>query len=326
MASTALVTGAAGFIGSHLCDHLLATGRYEQVVGLDAERVGSAVGNLDHAHRQDGFSYHRADIGDGPTVAEILARHRVTHVYHLAAESHVDRSIEDSRPFFETNVMGTQALLERCRQHGVARFLNQITDEVYGPVPRGESLEGDPFRPSSPYAASKAAQHLVGQAYFHSFGLRVIATFPSNTYGPRQFPEKLIPRFILRLLEGRNVPLMASSGFSRDWLWVGDHCRGLIAAMEHGVAGQGYNLGGDNELTNGDLTARILQTLGLDESRIDRVPDRPSHDCRYRVNSSLAHQQLGWTPQRDFPAGLARTLDWYTEHRLRRWPELELTP
>ena len=326
MASTALVTGAAGFIGSHLCDQLLAAGEHDGVVGLDAERVGSAVDNLRVARAHACFTYYRADIGDGPTVGQILQRHAVTHVYHLAAESHVDRSIDDSRPFFVTNVLGTQVLLECCRRHGVNRFLNQITDEVYGPVPQGESVEGDPFRPTSPYAASKAAQHHLGLSYFHSFGLPVIATFPSNTYGPRQYPEKIIPRFVLRLLEGRNVPLMASKGYSRDWLWVGDHCRGLMAAMEYGIPGQGYNLGGANELTNSDLTVRILDALHLDDSRIDIIPDRPSHDCRYRVNSTLAHEQLGWSPKMDFPSGLELTLKWYTSLRLGRWPELERTP
>jgi dTDP-glucose 4,6-dehydratase len=320
MGSAILVTGAGGFIGSHLCDHLLTREGVDRVVALDAERTGFSPHNLDEARADPRLVYIKADVRDGATLAQVLAEHAIDHVFHLAAETHVDRSIADPAPFVETNVLGTQRLLEACRAADVRRLVNVITDEVYGEVPQGESREGDPLRPRSPYAASKAAQYHLGMAYHATYGLPVISALPSNTYGPRQYPEKLIPRFVMRLARGQTVPLMASSHFTRDWLWVGDLCRGLWRALELGQPGRAYNLGGGEEITNLEMTRRILGLMGVGEERIETVPDRAGHDRRYRVCSERAREELGWEPGSTLNNGLPATVVWFQHHAEGWWP------
>ncbi len=320
MGHSILVTGAGGFIGSHLCDHLLTRGEVDRVVALDAERTGFSPHNLAAARADPRLRYVRADIRDGLLLSAALAEHAVDAVVHLAAETHVDRSIADASPFLEVNVLGTHRLLEACRDAGVQRLVNVITDEVYGEVPEGESREADALHPRSPYAASKAAQLHLGMAHHATYGVPVVTALPSNAYGPRQYPEKLIPRFVLRLAAGRRVPLMASSHFARDWLWVGDLCRGLWRALQRGQPGQAYNLGGGEEVSNLDMTRRILDLMGVGEDRIETVPDRPGHDCRYRVASERARGELGWEPRTRLAQGLPETVAWYRDRGRGWWP------
>ncbi len=317
-----LVTGAGGFIGSHLVDHLLATTADVRIVALDAERTGWSPHNLDAARGDDRLTCVKVDVRDEVGVRSVLELYDVSHVVHLAAETHVDRSIDDPRCFVDNNVVGTQVLLEACRSRGVERLLNVITDEVYGPQADGVTVrEGAPLAPSSPYAASKAAQLLLGQAYHRTWDLPVIAALPSNTYGPRQYPEKLIPRFVRRLARGLDVPLMASTHHRRCWLWVGDLCRGLSAALWRGTPGAAYNLGGAHEVTNREIAHRIVDLCGADPSRITIVPDRPGHDARYAMDSGRARRELDWRPRRALDDGLAETVDWMLRHGAAWWPE-----
>jgi dTDP-glucose 4,6-dehydratase len=309
-----LVTGGAGFIGSHLVRTVLAPQEplgAVHVTVLDSLTYAGSQENLATVRHHPRFRFVRGDITDAVVVDRLVAEHDA--VVHLAAESHVDRSIAAALPFVHTNVLGTQTLLDAALRHGTEPFLHVSTDEVYGSVPSGSSTEQDPLMPSSAYSASKASSDLLALACHRTHGLDVRVTRCSNNYGPCQFPEKLIPRFVTRLLRGENVPLYGDGANIRDWLHVDDHCRGLIAVLAGGRPGEIYNIGGGTELTNRELTGALLTAFGVGWDRVDRVADRKGHDLRYSVDWTKIRRELGYEPRCDFAAGLAETVAWYRE-------------
>ena len=309
------VTGGAGFIGSHyvrelLADRLPGTAG-AQVTVLDKLTYAGNLANLPDGHPR--LTFVHGDICDGELLRELLAGHDL--VVHFAAESHVDRSLDSAAAFMTTNVMGTHTLLDACRTTGVRRVVHVSTDEVYGSVPHGSSTERDLLEPNSPYAASKAASDLVARAHWRSHGLEISLTRCSNNYGPYQFVEKLIPLFITNLLEGKDVPLYGDGHHVREWLHVDDHCRALHLVAVDGRPGETYNIGGGTELTNAELTERLLKLCGAGAERVRQVPDRKAHDERYSVDISKITGELGWEPRVPFPDGLADVVDWYRQHR-----------
>ncbi len=314
---TVLVTGAAGFIGSHFVRSAL-TDRYpalagEPVVVLDALTYAGNLANLDPVAGSPRLRFVHGDICDVAAVDSAMAGARA--VVHFAAESHVDRSITGATGFVVTNVVGTQVMLDAALRHGVRTFVHVSTDEVYGSIEHGSWPEDHALHPRSPYAASKAAADLLAQSYTTTYGLDVRVTRCSNNYGPYQFPEKVIPLFVTTLLDGGDVPLYGDGGNVRDWLHVEDHCRAVEAVLDRGRPGGVYNVGGGTELTNRELTERLLTAVGAGPERVRPVADRPGHDRRYSVDSTLIRTELGWTPQVPFEQGLADTVAWYTQHR-----------
>ncbi len=309
-----VITGAAGFIGSRLAEMLLASEEVgaDEVVLLDALTYSGRRENMATALADPRARFVHGSITDPATTDAALAG--ADWVLHLAAESHVDRSIAGARPFFETNVLGTQQLLESARRAGVARFVHVSTDEVYGSIAEGSWREDHLLEPNSPYSASKAGSDLAALAYHRTYGLDVRVTRCSNNYGPRQFPEKVIPLFVTNLVDGRSVPLYGDGLNVRDWLHVDDHCRGILAVAMRGRAGEVYNIGGGTELTNRELTERLLALCGADLSRVEAVADRLGHDRRYSVDWTKIREELGYSPQVDFAEGLAATVAWYREN------------
>ncbi len=306
-----VITGAAGFIGSRFAELLLADADrlgYDDVVLLDALTYSGRRENMEQALSL-GARFVHGSINDPDVVDEVLAGAHA--VVHLAAESHVDRSITGARDFFLTNVLGTQQLLEGARRAGVSRFVHVSTDEVYGSIATGSWREDHVLEPNSPYSASKAGSDLAALAYHRTYGLAVMVTRCSNNYGPRQFPEKVIPLFVTNLMDGESVPLYGDGLNVRDWLHVDDHCRGILAVLAGGRAGEVYNIGGGTELTNRELTTRLLALCGADESSVRVVPDRLGHDRRYSVDWGKIHAELGYEPRVDFESGLAETVAWY---------------
>ena len=309
---TLLVTGGCGFIGSNFVRLLLAERPDVRVVNLDALTYAGNAESLDDVAGDERYAFLKADIADAEAVEAAYAEHRPDAVVHFAAESHVDRSILDSGPFVRTNVVGTQTLLDAARRHDVKRHVHVSTDEVYGSLgPEGLFTEETPLAPNSPYSASKAASDLLARSYHHTFGLDVVTTRCSNNYGPYQFPEKLIPLFVSNLIEGKTVPVYGDGSNVRDWIHVEDHCRGVLAALEEGTAGEVYNFGGASEMTNLELTRSLVKALGRDESAIEYVRDRPGHDLRYAIDFSKSERELGWRPRWTFEDGLAATIEWY---------------
>ncbi len=262
--------------------------------------------------RDSRVTFVRGSITDQLVVDEVLSGAHA--VLHLAAESHVDRSITGARLFYETNVVGTQQLLESSRTLGVERFVHVSTDEVYGSILEGAWREDHLLEPNSPYSSSKAGSDLAALAYHRTFGLNVMVTRCSNNYGPRQFPEKLIPLFVTNLFDGIKVPLYGDGLNVRDWLFVDDHCRGILAVLAGGRPGEIYNIGGGTELTNVAITHELLELCGADDSMIEPVEDRLGHDRRYCVNWDKIRDELGYAPEVDFEEGLARTVKWYREN------------
>ena len=310
-----VITGAAGFIGSRLTELLVADAErlgYDDVVLLDSLTYSGRLENLEVVMRDSRVTFVRGSITDQLVVDEVLSGAHA--VLHLAAESHVDRSITGARLFYETNVVGTQQLLESSRTLGVERFVHVSTDEVYGSILEGAWREDHLLEPNSPYSSSKAGSDLAALAYHRTFGLNVMVTRCSNNYGPRQFPEKLIPLFVTNLFDGIKVPLYGDGLNVRDWLFVDDHCRGILAVLAGGRAGEIYNIGGGTELTNTALTHELLELCGADESMIEPVEDRLGHDRRYCVNWDKIRDELGYAPEVDFEEGLARTVKWYREN------------
>ncbi len=311
---TILVTGGAGFIGSNLVQLLLRERPQWTVVNLDKLTYAGNAESLADLRSDPRHIFVRGDIANAELVEHLIRSHDVSAVLNLAAESHVDRSILGPGIFVETNVSGTQVLLEAARLSKVNRFVQISTDEVYGSLGKtGKFSEDSPLKPSSPYSASKTAADLLALSYGHTFGLDVVVTRCSNNYGPYQFPEKLIPLMIANALEGRKLPVYGDGQQIRDWIHVDDHCRAILAALEKGVKGEVYNIGSDNEWPNLSIVNRIIEMLG--KGAIEYVKDRPGHDRRYAIDARKAHAQLGWSPQIPFAEGLQRTVDWYVENR-----------
>jgi dTDP-glucose 4,6-dehydratase len=310
-----VITGAAGFIGSRLSEVLVAQAErlgYDDVVLFDALTYSGRLENLEVVLRDSRVTFIKGSITDELVTDEVLSGAHA--VLHLAAESHVDRSITGARLFYETNVIGTQQLLESARRAGVERFVHVSTDEVYGSIDEGAWREDHLLEPNSPYSSSKAGSDLAALAYQRTYGLNVMVTRCSNNYGPRQFPEKLIPLFVTNLFDGVKVPLYGDGQNIRDWLFVDDHCRGILQVLEGGRAGEIYNIGGGTELTNLAITHLLLELCGADESMIEPVADRLGHDRRYSVDWTKIHDVLGYQPEVDFEEGLARTVKWYREN------------
>jgi len=282
------------------------------VVLLDSLTYSGRLENLEVVMRDSRVTFVRGSITDQLVVDEVLSGAHA--VLHLAAESHVDRSITGARLFYETNVVGTQQLLESSRTLGVERFVHVSTDEVYGSILEGAWREDHLLEPNSPYSSSKAGSDLAALAYHRTFGLNVMVTRCSNNYGPRQFPEKLIPLFVTNLFDGIKVPLYGDGLNVRDWLFVDDHCRGILAVLAGGRPGEIYNIGGGTELTNVAITHELLELCGADDSMIEPVEDRLGHDRRYCVNWDKIRDELGYAPEVDFEEGLARTVKWYREN------------
>lgn len=310
-----LVTGGAGFIGSNLVRMMVENGRYHVVV-LDALTYAGNLANLNDALSTDRCTFEHGNICDTAFVRSVIGRHRPTAVLHLAAESHVDRSIASAAPFVETNVMGTLVLLEAVREVPNLRFVHVSTDEVYGTLGPDDApfTELTPLDPTSPYAASKAASDLLVQSFVRTHGLDAVTTRCSNNYGPYQFPEKFIPLMTLNALEGRPLPIYGDGQQVRDWLHVDDHCRGLLTALERGVMGHVYNFGGYGERTNEVMVDAILAQTGASADLKTYVTDRKAHDRRYAINADKARRELGWTPTRELEEGLRSTIAWYMDN------------
>jgi len=311
-----LVTGGSGFIGSNLVRLLVAERPEWTIVNLDSLTYAGNAESLADLEGHARYRFVRGDICNGELVAEIIQRDRIDAVMHLAAESHVDRSILSPAIFIETNVRGTQVLLEAARELGLRRFLHVSTDEVYGSLgATGFFTEETPLAPSSPYSASKAASDLLALAYAHTFGLPVVVTRCSNNYGRYQFPEKLIPLMIANALRDLPLPVYGDGMNVRDWIYVEDHCRGLLAALEKGREGEVYNFGASSERHNIDIVRKVLDLVGKPHTLIQYVKDRPGHDRRYAIDASKARRELGWEPRRRFEETLAATVAWYRENR-----------
>jgi dTDP-glucose 4,6-dehydratase len=320
-----LVTGGAGFIGANfVLSTLAATG--EPIVNLDKLTYAGRRENLESVAGDQRHEFVQGDVCDRALVRQLLAGRRPRAIVHFAAESHVDRSIEGPAEFIQTNVVGTFSLLEEARGFwgGLAgnekagfRFLQVSTDEVYGSLAADAPAftEEHPYEPNSPYAASKAAADHLVRAYHHTYGLPVLTTNCSNNYGPRQFPEKLIPLMITQALAGKPLPVYGDGQNVRDWIHVEDHCRGLVAALEQGKPGQVYNFGASSERRNLEIVRAVLRLVGKPESLIQYVKDRPGHDRRYAIDAAKAQRELGWAPRHVFEEALAQTVQWYREHR-----------
>ena len=305
------VTGAAGFIGSNYVRHVLSTSD-DQVTVFDALTYAGNLSSLADVADDPRYAFVQGDICDRAAVAAAMAGHDA--VVHFAAESHVDRSIVDPDTFVRTNCLGTNVMCDVARHLEVDRFLHISTDEVYGSIEEGSFVETDRLGPRSPYSSSKAGSDLIALSYEETYGLPVLVTRSSNNYGPFQFPEKVIPLFVTNLLDGRKVPLYGDGLNVRDWIHVLDNCAGVDLVLRKGTIGEVYNIGGGNETTNVELTAKVLALLGHGDEMIERVADRLGHDRRYSIDCSKA-RALGWTPDRDLDEGLADTVQWYRDNR-----------
>lgn len=311
------VTGGAGFIGSNFVRMALG-GRLPgledaEITVFDALTYSGTLTNLEPVEDSPRYSFIQGDIRDETAVRSALEGHDA--IVHFAAESHVDRSVHNSRIFVDTNVVGTQTLLDQTLALGIERFVHISTDEVYGSIETGSWDENEPLLPNSPYSASKAGSDLLVRSYHVTHGLNTSVTRCSNNYGPHHFPEKVIPLFVTNLLDGHTVPLYGDGGNIRDWLHVDDHCRGIALVLAAGRAGEIYNIGGGTELTNIELTDMLLSATGRAESFVERVADRKGHDRRYSVDIQKISSELGYAPQVDFAAGLAAVVEWYRDNR-----------
>jgi dTDP-glucose 4,6-dehydratase len=329
-----LITGGAGFIGSNVIYHIIEFREIERLVNLDCLTYAGHLANLDAVKEHPKYVFERVDLRDKPAVLEVVLRHRITHVMHLAAESHVDRSISGPGDFIHTNVVGTFNLLEACRAAWstgaprstlhAPRFHHVSTDEVYGSLgPSGFFTETTAYAPNSPYSASKAASDMLVRAYHHTYGLPTVITNCSNNYGPYQFPEKLIPVVIQSVLARRPVPVYGDGMNVRDWLYVRDHAEALWRVLTQGKIGETYNIGGHNEWANIRIVELICDLLdemapqlgGNSRKLISFVKDRPGHDRRYAIDAGKIQRDLGWTPAHNFELGIRETVRWYVENQ-----------
>lgn len=311
-----LVTGGAGFIGSEFVRQAVRRGL--KVAVIDKLTYAGDLRRLEEVER-DVFLY-RGCVSDRTLVDQVFREFSPHVVVHFAAESHVDRSILEPDEFLRTNVLGTQVLLDVSRQYGIERFINISTDEVYGELgPEGSFREDDPLRPNSPYSVSKAAQDMLGRAYWRTYGLSVITVRPCNNYGPWQYPEKLIPVVVYKALNNEPVPVYGRGENVREWLYVSDCAEGIFEVLEKGTPGEVYNLGSSFERKNIEVVRAILSILGRSEDLIEFVKDRPGHDFRYSLNTEKTRRQINWSAKTDFEEGLERTVNWYLQHR--QWLE-----
>ena len=309
-----LVTGGAGFIGSAFVRMVIA-GTQWRVVNLDKLTYAGNLENLTAVDGNERYRFVHGDIGDAKLVESLLNEEKPDAIVHFAAESHVDRSILSPEPVIDTNFRGSFTMLEGARRNGIQRFVHVSTDEVYGSLEApAEATEEFPLNPSSPYSASKAGSDLLARSYFVTYKLPVVITRASNNYGPFQFPEKLIPLMISNAFDDRPLPVYGDGQQVRDWLYVDDHCRGILAVLEKGRDGEIYNIGGNRSLPNLDVVHQVLALTGAPESLIRYVTDRPGHDRRYALSSEKLMRETGWSPAMNFEAGLARTIDWYRQN------------
>ena len=320
MTQRLLVTGGCGFIGSNFVRFVLEHRPDYAVHNLDNLSYSGNPENLSDIESDPRYTFTHGDINNRELVDQVMAK--CDAVVHFAAESHVDRSILDSRPFIEANVMGTQSLLDSARQIGGRRFVHVSTDEVYGSLPLDQPellfTEATPIQTNSPYSASKAASDMFVRSYHHTFGLDAVITRCSNNFGPYQFPEKVIPLFVTNLIEGKQVPLYGDGKNVRDWLHVEDHCEAILTVLEKGKSGEVYNIGGNNERSNLELTHAILEIMGKGQEMIQPVTDRLGHDRRYAIDASKIKNELGWEPSRSaWPQALEATIKWYVDNP--RW-------
>ncbi|WP_305514235.1 dTDP-glucose 4,6-dehydratase [Methanobrevibacter sp. V14] len=309
-----LVTGGAGFIGSNFVRYMVNKYSDYHIINLDALTYCGNLENLKDIENKNNYSFVKGDIGDKSIVDELVKKS--DYVINFAAESHVDRSINNPEIFIKSNVLGTQVLLNAAKEHGVDKYIQISTDEVYGTLGKtGYFVESTPLQPNSPYSASKAGGDLITRAYFETFDLPVNITRCSNNYGPYQFPEKLIPLMISNTLEDEKLPIYGDGKNIRDWLHVHDHCTAIDLVLHDGKLGEVYNVGGNNEKENIYIVKLILETLGKDESLIEFVSDRLGHDRRYAIDSSKIQQELGWVPEYSFELGIKETIQWYLDNQ-----------
>lgn len=314
-----LITGGAGFIGSNFIFYMLEKHPEHHLLCLDKLTYAGNLETLASVMEHPCFRFIRGDIADRKTVYALFEAEKPDVVVNFAAESHVDRSIENPGVFLETNVMGTQVLLDACRKYGIRRFHQVSTDEVYGDLPLDRPdlffTEQTPLHASSPYSASKAAADLLCNAYYRTYGLPITISRCSNNYGPYQFPEKLIPLMIANALADKQLPVYGEGLNVRDWLYVADHCAAIDLILDNGKPGQVYNIGGHNEKRNVDIVRIILAVLGKPESLITYVTDRKGHDMRYAIDPTFIHRELGWLPETKFEDGIQKTIRWYLDNR-----------
>jgi dTDP-glucose 4,6-dehydratase len=310
---TLLVTGGAGFIGSNFIHYMLKKYTEYKVINLDKLTYAGNLENLKDIENNPNYNFIRGDIADRKIVDEIFDSRRIDAVINFAAESHVDRSIEDPGVFIQTDVYGTYVLLEAIRKYD-GLFFQISTDEVYGSIENGSFKEGDPLKPNSPYSASKAGAEMIARAFYKTYGTPVIVTRTSNNFGPYQYPEKIIPLFVTNLIDGMKVPLYGDGMNVRDWIYVEDNCNALDRVLHGGKIGQIYNIGAGNEKPNIWITKKIIEILGKPEDMIEPVEDRLGHDRRYSVNCSKIKKELGWKVSYNFEEALEKTVSWYVNN------------
>ena len=319
MNKTILVTGGAGFIGSNFVYHMLKTHPDYKILCVDCLTYAGNMSTLSEAMKNKNFVFYKTNICDRPNIYKIFETEKPDIVVNFAAESHVDRSIEAPEIFLQTNILGTQVMMDACRKYGVERYHQVSTDEVYGDLPLDRPdlffTENTPIHTSSPYSASKASADLLVQAYYRTFGLPVTISRCSNNYGPYHFPEKLIPLMIANCLNDKPLPVYGEGLNVRDWLYVEDHCRAIDLIIHNGKIGEVYNVGGHNEMKNIDIVKLICDYLGKPYSLITHVTDRKGHDMRYAIDPTKIHNELGWLPETKFADGIKKTIDWYLKNR-----------
>lgn len=316
-----LVTGGLGFIGSNFILYILDKHLKCQIFNLDAEFTGSNKKNLEYIQRKKNYLYFKGNINDKRIVEKLVKNCDV--VFNFAAESHVDRSIDNPKPFFDSNIMGTYTILEAIRKFD-KKLVHISTDEIFGSLKSGSATERYPFNPSSPYAASKASAELLVNAYFVTYGIDAVITRCTNNYGPRQFPEKLIPKTILLAINNKKIPVYGTGKNRRDWIFVFDHCDAILKIFEKGKKGSSYNIAGHNELDNNTIVKMILRIMGKPANLLKYVKDRPGHDFRYSLDTTKIQKELGWKPKYTFEEGLDLTINWYLSNK-RWWQQIPKT-
>ncbi|MHB8870864.1 MAG: dTDP-glucose 4,6-dehydratase [Candidatus Doudnabacteria bacterium] len=314
-----LVCGGAGFIGSNFVRHMVTKYPHYKIVNIDKLTYAGNIDNLIDIENRPNYVFYQGDIVDQKFIDEIILKEKVDSIVNFAAETHVDRSIHiGSREFVMTNTVGVQTLLDATRRHNLFKFVNISTDEVYGSLELGEQrmfTEETAFEPNVPYAAAKAGGDMLCRAYYNTFGVPVIVSHCSNNYGPYQFPEKLIPYLITKALNREQFPIYGDGKYIRDWLFVLDHVKAIDLMLHKGIAGEVYNIGGNNEKSNLEIAKLILQYFGLPESMIKFVPDRPGHDRRYAIDATKIMNELGWYPEHRFEEAIPKTIEWYLHNQ-----------